>query len=322
MKLYVNRVFSNKNSVEIFLNHLLSNCRQSGISLCLEKDKWDVELACIEEKNDKMFLKGPVIQRLDGIYLNTENDLSSNIPIKKTFNKCSGVIYQSNLCKKVADINFGKKDKFSIIHNGTTINEINDIDSFFEKNYNNIYSKIKDSSNKIICVAKWRKVKRLPSIINGFQEYRKKDSKSILIVIGDYKLENINNLNLENILFLNKIQNEHIKYFQTISNVCLNLSFTDACPNAVIEALSYGTPCLITEYQGVAEIINKNGFILDYDKWDYKPFRFSSIKEIPSYIVADGIMKCLKIGKHPIRYDLDIKNTFNSYIGFLKQFLK
>ena len=142
------------------------------------------------------------------------------------------------------------------------------------------------------------------------------------MVIGSYNKEEIKGLNISNVMFLNKIPNSHIKYFQTISSVCLNLSFTDACPNAVIEALAYGTPCLITEYQGVTEVLNGNGYILDYDKWDYKPFSFKTIKEIPSIIVADGIRKCIDIGKHTIRQDLNINNTFNEYVKFFKEFVK
>ena len=170
MRLYVNRAIGGGNSVEIFLSHLFANCHKSGIDIVKSSQQWDLELACIEEKNMSHYSRGPVIQRLDGIYLDTGKGLGSNDPIKRTFLRSQGVIYQSNLCKTVADINFGTKEKFVVIHNGTSIEDVSKTNIFMERHYSKIYAKNKSHSHNLICVVEWRKVKRLPSITAGFKE--------------------------------------------------------------------------------------------------------------------------------------------------------
>ena len=72
-----------------------------------KNEKPDVQLSFIQATRKL----APLIQRLDGIYFNSEQDWNTqNKPIKSTYEKADAVVYQSNFNKTLTEKYFGKKE--------------------------------------------------------------------------------------------------------------------------------------------------------------------------------------------------------------------
>lgn len=326
MKVYLNKKpDSSDKSFNIFLSHLVKKFNEYGASWTLNpKDSWNVGLACISLSDPQIFKRGPIVQRLDGIYLNTDDaSMKNNSNIKQSYRQASGVIFQSGFCRDVISANWGlPKVPYTVIHNGTYVDKNANGEEFLKEYYRDVWDKVSKYKVRMICVASWRQVKRATSIIKGAAEYTKQNPDSCLLVVGDIKPEEKYECSLigKNVIFLDRIPHNHVKYFHLISHVCLNLSFMDACPNAVIEAMAYGVPCVVTRYQGVVELMGeKDGVIIKSDlDWDYTPISAKKyFREVDPVEVGKAIEKCVEIGRGPLKENLDISNTTQGYLNFL-----
>lgn len=288
--------------------------------------RWDVALALINADDQSIFNRGPVVQRLDGIYFNTDdNSMKSNVGIQRTYQKSRGVIFQSTLARDIVTANFGKPTgKSRVIVNGAFIDDKIDPAEQIKRVAPKIYNHVQRFDKRLICVGKWRQIKRLSSIVYGSLEYIKDNPDTGLLIVGpmsDEERARYGKLS-KNIICLGYVPNDTVRHLQMLSHCCLNLSFTDSCPSAVIEALANGTPCVVTKHQGVVDVMQNNvdGVIIDFDKWNYKPVSYNErVVQIPPDIVAKGIDKCIKIGRRPFRYDLEMSQTAKKYVEFLKE---
>ncbi len=327
MLVYLSRKAEGIHSSNLFVGKLMNCFTKAKINYTHKiKDNWDVGLVLINSNEPTLFNKGPIVQRLDGIYFNTDDkSMKSNIGIKNTYQKSAGVIFQSALAKNIVSKNFGPPPKENtVIINGTIIDHLCNPKELLTNSLPKLMAKISRFDKKIICVGKWRQIKRLSSIVKGFIEYQRTNNNACLIIVGpiDDKERALFDKKYPNIICVGHVDNNSVRHLQMISDVCLNLSFTDSCPSAVIEAIANGTPCVVTKNQGIIEIMknNEDGVILDVDDWDYMPISYNrDIKEIDSVIVADAIAKCVKMGRHSFRHDLSMSITADKYIQFLKK---
>ena len=70
----------------------------------------------------------PIVQRLDGIYFNSEQNYRSlNTPIYETYKLADSVVFQSNFNKKLTESYFGTHDDAYVISNGTSEETISKI---------------------------------------------------------------------------------------------------------------------------------------------------------------------------------------------------
>lgn len=296
----------------IFLSHLEPYFKKLGCK-CVSpyNDSVDASLVCVASK----IKYKNIIQRLDGIYVDKDIDyIRRNSPIRKTYSYAKGVIFQSKFSKDVIFRNFGKQKNYTVIHNGTVIQEKED--GFLKNKYPKLVEKINKYQTKIICVAKWRESKRLDSCITGFMKFAE-NKNACLLIMGQSP-----NVSLpDNIIRVGSVPNSHIPQFYYLSDVCLNLSYMDACPNAVVESLAHGTPCVVTNLQGVTEVMNENhGVILQTDKWNFDPVSFkAAIKQLKPDMVSNAIHKCLEIGRFPPRDDLHIRHVASKYYEFINK---
>ena len=135
------------------MGHLPINCLEDK-----EIKDIDIQLSFIYSN----IVSGPVIQRLDGIYFNSEQDFNSlNFPIKRTYENAAGVIFQSEFNKNLTEKWFGKHKNSTVIRNGTPLEEINNIDPA-----NN--EKLKSFNKVWCCASSWRPHKRLSDNIRYF----------------------------------------------------------------------------------------------------------------------------------------------------------
>ena len=71
----------------------------------------------------------PMVQRLDGIYFNTDQDFKFlNKPILETYENCEAVVFQTEFNKKLSEHYFGNHWNSHIIRNGTDVELISSID--------------------------------------------------------------------------------------------------------------------------------------------------------------------------------------------------
>lgn len=129
-------------------------------------------------------------------------------------------------------------------------------------------SKLKDKN--IITVSRLDEGKKIDDIIRAFSKLKEKDWK--LYVIGDGKeYNNLNNLidelELKDRVVLTGYKNkEEIEKYMLESSLFLMASVSEGLPMVLLEAMSYGVPCIAYHTDsGTDDIIkdNKNGYIVN-----------------------------------------------------------
>ena len=138
----------------------------------------------------------------------------------------------------------------------------------------NMLFEIPDSISKldtknIITVSRLDYGKKNDDIINSFAKID--DKKTKLYIIGDGKeYDNlkllINNLQLNDRVILTGYKNKNeIEEYMLKSSLFLMASLTEGLPMVLLEAMSYGIPCIAYETaSGVNDIIanNENGYVI------------------------------------------------------------
>lgn len=128
-------------------------------------------------------------------------------------------------------------------------------------------SKLKDKN--IITVSRLDAGKRVDDIIRAFSKIDDKTWK--LYILGDGKeMDNLSNiikeLKLEDRVFLEGYKNkEEIEEYMLKSSLFLMASVTEGLPMVLLEAMSYGVPCIAYETaSGVNDIISngENGYVI------------------------------------------------------------
>ena len=157
----------------------------------------------------------------------------------------------------------------------------NDYKNFLKNNSNTkivlmpnmIKSKFKDftnlKENNLIFVGRLHEVKKVDDLINIFSQLKNNDCTLYIIGDGD-EYKNIQNLikklNLEKkIKLLGYLNQEEIVPYLLKSKVFCMTSLTEGLPMVLLEAMSYGVPCIAYNTEsGVKDIIDneENGFII------------------------------------------------------------
>jgi len=121
----------------------------------------------------------------------------------------------------------------------------------------------------IAYIGRISKDKNVQAIINGVNLYNtSKINKINLYIVGDGNIE-LYNLNNNIILTGQLTFNEITKLFCNLDYV-ISSSITEGKPFSIIEAQSYGIPCIHSNINGINEIIleNINGFLFDIKEYD------------------------------------------------------
>lgn len=130
-------------------------------------------------------------------------------------------------------------------------------------------SKKSSLNNNIITVSRLDIGKRNNEIIEAFSKIEDKNSK--LFIIGDGKEYNnlkqlITKLKLESRIFLlGYLSHEKIEKYMLESSIFLMASITEGLPMVLLEAMSYGVPCIAYETaSGTGDIIKNeyNGYLI------------------------------------------------------------
>ena len=224
----------------------------------------------------------PKIKRMDGIYWNN-NYTYKNIPLNESAELADHVIFISEFSKQSLKILYPDiKIKSSSVILNTADNKI-----FKQTKQKNVVSSVVASATD------WsREEKRFKSLM----EFSRVIPET-LYLIGNCDMEvppNVVKLGyIENYNKINEILNN--------SEVFINLSYRDAAPKVVCQAVAAGLPVLYADSGGVSEILDYGVPIKDE-----KEIFFAD--EVPDLDVIDIL----------ISYN-ELKNNYNKYKGNLKR---
>ncbi len=243
----------------------------------------------------------PIVQRLDGIYFNSEQDFENlNRPIESTYSIADAVIFQSEFNKRLTEKFFGKRDNSFVISNGTPLDTIRDIPA--------TSAEILDSfENLWMCASSWRPHKRLKENVRYFLEMS--DKNDCLIIAGenpDVRISDPRIFYAGHMSWLDMIAlMKRSKYF-------LHLAWLDHCPNVVIDARAAGCKIICSSAGGTSEIAGTNSIVILEDEWDLSPVR---LYEPPA-------MDFSKTTVCQVDSDIDIKNVSKKYIEVMSGVVK
>ena len=113
--------------------------------------------------------------------------------------------------------------------------------------------------------------KSILKILKALSQLSEDESKNLkLKIVGghgdgvDFLKENINNLSLEKIVSLEvDISNERKVELYRHSDLYIQPSYYEGFGNSVLEAMSYGTPCLVSSYTAQPEVVRSSGYIIN-----------------------------------------------------------
>ena len=188
----------------------------------------------------------------------------------------------------------------------------NDYEKFLKDNKNIkvvivpniIYLPKKKSSLKsknLITISRLNSIKKIDDMIKIFSEIKSKKSK--LYIVGDgeelEKLKKeVDNLELnDRIIFTGYKTKEEMEEYLLDSSLFLLTSWSEGLPMVLLEAMSYGLPCIaFNTKSGVSDIIddNKNGFIINNrnkEKYVEKIDELMNNKELLSEFSKNSITK-------------------------------
>jgi glycosyltransferase involved in cell wall biosynthesis len=295
MKIFLDNVNINSSSgPNSFAKKLVPQLIKSGCEVVSHSDA-EISLCFIESRNHN--LKIPRVQRLDGIYFNTDqNYISQNENIKRTFDSSKGIIYQSTFNKELITKYFGNHENNIVIHNGADQETIKNIEPMKNEKYDKIWS----------CAASWRPHKRLSANIDYFLEH--KGFNDLLVVAGQVPLEQ--QVKEESVVYFGNLSQEQLYSLYKSSTNFLHLAWLDHCPNVVVDARASGCHIICSSEGGTKEIAGLNSTIIEENPWDFKPTRLYDPPRMDfSRKIKNNFDSCYHIEKVSQKYKRFLENT-------------
>ena len=279
-----------------FAKKLIHEFDKQDVDYSLEPG--DVSLCFIE--SPRRNLSGmPMVQRLDGIYFNTDQPYEhQNANIKRTYDAANAVIFQSEFNKKLTTAWFGDHRNSHVVHNGANLDLVNSITADRE-------SKILQSCEEIwCCAASWRPHKRLQDNIRYFQEHS--GPRDVLFIAGDLQGEVVpKDDKIKYLGILSQVQ--LIKLYKT-STKFIHLAWLDHCPNVVVDARASGCQVICSSAGGTVEIAGKDAIVIEEGGWNYKPTK----------LYRPPLMDFSKKNKNSYSHSYDMEDVGERYLNICR----
>lgn len=299
-----------------FIQRLIPALRDQGVQVFTDpKEVCDIQLGIGKFVYDtKCTAK---VLRLGPVHFDVKDHKKLNRQKKKAYKSADGVIYQSYFCKKMARSFFGRtRASEEIIFNGA------DPEAF---NVSPIKSDYK--YNFLAATRTWTPQKRLDNIIDAFWKANIPDS--CLLVCGyvqDRKMTLYNDSNDSAVEFTGILGSKRLARVYNMADAFVNITYLDACPNAVVEAIVADIPVIGGNDSGVQELVlsTTEGRKLNVNNLIYT-YNFKPVRSIPNFPV-DKLSECfldvvhgkaLKINPKP----LYIHNIATQYVNFFREVL-
>jgi len=241
-----------------------------------------------------------------------------NKPKKQAFKDADGIIFQSEFCQKMARSFFGKQHcPETVIYNGV------DPDVY------NVSKRPKQYRHNFMCSAReWTDQKRLQDIQEAFWEA---DIRSSCLYVCGYvsgkNMTTVDNRRSIAITHTGLLGDKALAHYLRIMDMFINITYLDACPNAVVEALAAGCPVFCCPDGGTIELVklaDPDGKTMPhgvFSTYNYKPV--SSIPHFPTTLLTKTFAKVAR-RKHRTPIDskpFHIDNTAKQYTNFFNEVL-
>tara|TARA_R110000824_G_scaffold164077_7_gene340117 strand:- start:2155 stop:3066 length:912 start_codon:yes stop_codon:yes gene_type:complete len=256
------------------------------------------DLALVFIETGVKHITAPIVQRLDGIYFNSEqNYLAQNKQILDTYKRSSGVVFQSEFNKELITKYFGEHKNSVVIHNGADLNIIRSLPNIEAS----IFSKYK---NVWCCASSWRPHKRLEDNIRYFLEHS--GEEDVLLVAGNTSKKPIED---EKVKYLGNLDYISLLKVYKSCDYFIHLAWLDHCPNVVVDARACGCRIICSSAGGTKEVAGPDAIIIKEEPWDYEPVELYN----PPPLNFQQVDKSL----HNSNYDMECVGK--KYLDFMKE---
>jgi len=307
MKILVDR--PDKKGKGKFLSRLIPEMNKLGAMFVHNpKKNHEIELGIAKYTFNSRSKK---VLRIDGLYyyLEKPSHKRKNAEIKDSYDRSDGHIFQSEFTKYACERIFGLKNIPKIVSlNGAPLDY-----------YKNIVPIKSSEKFNIIASAEWRGSKRLKDLLGVFSAWKRKDAR--LWVAGSRMTKAYSDPRIK---VLGYLGDDVLSQYLKMADVCLHISYVDACPNSVVESICAGTPVICGDQGGTPEVVRESGLIIKTDSpYDWNNF----IAWKPPKPIYSNIIKALdsvylnKCKFDMDRPDLDISRVARDYYGFFAQIL-
>jgi len=256
----------------------------------------------------------PTVLRLNGIYYDkADNYQRRNTEISKSHQTADAVIYQSRFSQAMCERYLSKRSTIicRVIYNGV------------EKDWNNYED---HEEINIVSCAKWRRHKRLPEIIEVFNEFIKTYPNSKLHIIGPMG-KGAKQIPHGKVIYYGKLDFEQIKNIYKTGDISIHLSKKDSCPSSVVESIAAGMPVVTTNACGGATEMcdhTDNCCVVNGDEFTTNPdFIYKDpYNKLPKYVKSVLVNEMIYLADtkpriiHPVH--LTIEYTAMKYIEIME----
>lgn len=288
-----------------------------GITVVTDRTAWyDVSLVGNLDKYGR-----PTIARLDGLYYtgNYPDRDARNRRIFQLVCASSAVVFQSEFSKKIylgvaeeMAVDLGLEKKIvTVIYNGAPVQ------------VPRVKTKLIGSPTVIAACREWLPEKRLPMLLRAFKVLRRQMPKAKLYLAGKVP----NGLKVSPaVKVLGDIKEpQKLLELMASADVYAHTVYQDSCPNAVVEALSVGTPVVCSQEGGQAELVvhEVNGVVAQCDSGPSYHYVSWNEPEFDTQKYADALVTAAKRLPWRVRPVVsDIKQTAEKYAEVIKEVME
>lgn len=273
MKMHFDNVNQPGTGPGTFAQRLATQLEVMGHQVVFSAEDAPVSLVFIEPSGVRLAPR--VVQRLDGIWFKPSEFEARNVPIKALYDKADAVVFQSDFDRTMVERWWGERQRpDAVIGNGIVIDPVKEITipalAEMRKQYDRIY----------VCSSNWHAQKRLRDNVRLFQQLRKLQPNSCLVIMGnrpDVALAD------PHVFYTGPVGPDVYLQVFAAADWMLHLAWADHCPNVVVEALSQGTPVACSEVGGTKELIGHGAYgmvLRERQPYDFGLFDYDNPPEL------------------------------------------
>ncbi|RKY07227.1 MAG: hypothetical protein DRP56_06080 [Planctomycetota bacterium] len=181
---------------------------------------------------------------------------------KKIWNNASALIACSNGLKERA-LKFLPVAGIGVIANGVDTGKFKPV-------------KVNDSNSlKLITVGRLSETKRVDLLIDAVERMKKQGTDVSLVIVGDGRLRNsleqqiLSRKLSNNIIITGFVKADDMPQYYSRSDLYISATMQEGMSNAMLEAMASGLPIVTTKCEGVDELIDDNGIVVEKAEGDY-----------------------------------------------------
>jgi len=300
-----------------FIRRLIPELAKLGIMVSRDpEEECDIQLGVGKFVFDTSCKKK--ILRLGPVHFFKKDYKKLNRIKKDAYKKADGIIYQSKFCQDLAHAFLGKQRcPEAIIYNGAS-------PSFYE-----VSRRPKEFRHNFMCSTReWTDQKRLKDIVGAFWDAKIRNSCLYVCGYADKgKMTITDNTRKCAVTYTGLLGDKALAHYYKMVDLFINITYLDACPNAVVEALVAGCPVFVCPDGGAMELLTiADPKLHEMPKWQKSDYNFKPVTAIPDYpqrILADVMTR---VSKRKTRLPFDaspfyIHKTARHYKQFFNEVL-